>query len=226
MGGPDKPSFNRISPCVVGADEGSELLSFGNADDARPSVPADVVESADLAVFPANEQERLVSDFPHEKIPRVRDLIRATDVQPAAEVEPLELFMERRLVPEGFPRQQGRGREVFSGFDVHPSFRNVGLLHRFRGRYSEDSFGVFAANDYTEVARSRHHVIALVESFNPTSCARVEIAGLSAHRGGSASPWVANPSEAVPSVSSHLLNRGGRKNSCRSTHLNRGFPSL
>src|SRR3989454_4042628 len=144
VGRPDEPSLNRIGPCVVGADEGSELLSCINADDARPSVPAHVVESADLAVFPPDEQERLVSDLPHEKIPRVRNLIRATDVQPAAKIEPLELFAERRLVPEGFPRQQGRGREVLSGLDVRTSFRNLGLLHPFRSRYSEDSFGVFA----------------------------------------------------------------------------------
>src|SRR2546422_1070500 len=155
VGRPDEPSLNRIGPCVVGADEGSELLSSVNTDDARPSVPAHVVESADLAVFPPDEQERLVSNLPHEKIPRVRNLIRATDVQPAAEIEPLELFADRRLVPEGFPRQQGRGREVLSGLDVRTSFRNLGLLHPFRSRYSEDSFGVFAAIEHALDVGSR-----------------------------------------------------------------------
>src|SRR5438552_8913625 len=67
--------------------------------------------------------------------------------------------MERRLVPERFPRQQGRGREVFSGLDVRTSFRNLGLLHRFRGRYSEDSFGVFAANEDAVVAGSRRRAM-------------------------------------------------------------------
>src|SRR5437867_11514489 len=67
--------------------------------------------------------------------------------------------MERRLVPERFPRQQGRGREVFSGLDVRTSFRNLGLLHRFRGRYSEDSFGVFVSNEDAVVAGSRRRAM-------------------------------------------------------------------
>ena len=65
--------------------------------------------------------------------------------------------------------------------------------------------------------------ISLVASFNPSGCARLGIAGLSAHRGGSASPWVESPSEAVLSVSSPFSKRGGRKNSCRPNSLEPKF---
>ena len=34
---------------------------------------------------------------------------------------------------------------MWSGLDMRASLRNLGLLHRFRSRYSEDSFGIFAA---------------------------------------------------------------------------------
>src|SRR2546422_8049398 len=101
-------SLHAICPCVVRANEGPELFSVGHADDAGPSVPANVVKSADVSIVSSNEEQGLVPDFPNEKIPGVWDLIRATDIQPTSEIEPLEFFMECRLVPEGSPGQEGR----------------------------------------------------------------------------------------------------------------------
>src|SRR5207249_8150346 len=87
------------------------------------------------------------------------DLVRATDDLHAAKVEPLVFLMQPRLVLDSFPRQQRQGAEVVTGLDVRTSFRNLGLLHRFRGRYSEDSFGVFAANEDAVVAGSRRRAM-------------------------------------------------------------------
>ena len=104
----DQFSLHAICPRVVRANEGPELFSVGHADDARPSVPANVVKSADVSIVSSNEEQGLVPDFPNEKIPGVWDLVRATDIQPTSEIEPLEFFMEHRLVPEGLPGQEGR----------------------------------------------------------------------------------------------------------------------
>src|SRR6266852_2635403 len=101
-------SLDAVGPGVVRANQGSELFSIGHADNARPSVTANVVKSADVSIVSSNEEEGLVSNFPNEKVPGIRDLVRATDVQPTPEIEPLEFFLEYRLVPEGSPGQEGR----------------------------------------------------------------------------------------------------------------------
>src|SRR5438309_1570509 len=80
VGCTDQFSLHAVGPGVVRANEGPELFSVGNADDARPSVPANVVESADVSIVPSNEEQGLVPDFPNEKVPGVRDLVRATDI--------------------------------------------------------------------------------------------------------------------------------------------------
>ena len=104
---------------------------------------------------------------------------------------------------------------MLSGLDVRTSFRNLGLLHPFGAGTPKIHLAFSPRLNMPWTLEAAVCAISLVASFNPSGCARAGIAGLSAHRGGSASPWVESPSEAVLSVSSPFLKRGGRKNSCR-----------
>src|SRR5438552_9037038 len=134
VGSAHEPSLRRIRPRMVWANQGSELGPLRLADDSGPSVAADVVESPHLVVLASDEEEGLVADLSNEEVPGIRDLVRATDIQPAPEEETLELLEENRVVPERSPGQQGAGGEVLPDPAARGSLRHSNFLHLFRTR--------------------------------------------------------------------------------------------
>ncbi len=75
-----------IDPAVETAREGPVTRSGGVADEPVPTVLADVVKGADLAVASARHQDRRPGglDLDHEVIAGLFQLFDAADVEPAA----------------------------------------------------------------------------------------------------------------------------------------------
>ncbi len=117
VGRPDEPPVEVVGPRVIRALEGlvdvPARAQPGLVEQLRPSMGADVVEAAELAVPIARDDHGLAGHVANEEVARVRDLLRPADADPVAPPDALALVRVDRLgrVVESRTRV-GRGRHV------------------------------------------------------------------------------------------------------------------
>src|SRR5438876_5244652 len=83
VGRADQFAIEPVSPAMVRTLNASRKFAFGGGTDARASVAAHIVESADLAAIITIDDDAFVANFPQEKVARVGNLIGATGADPA-----------------------------------------------------------------------------------------------------------------------------------------------
>src|SRR5437660_11045832 len=83
-----------VSPAVVRTLNASGKFALGGGADARATVAAHIVESANLAAVVAIDDDAFVANFPQEKVAYVGNLIGAAGADPALAKEAFQLVGE------------------------------------------------------------------------------------------------------------------------------------
>src|SRR5439155_20366687 len=83
VGRADQFASEPVSPAMVRTLNASRKFAFGGGTDARASVAAHIVESANLAAIITIDDDAFVPNFPQEKVAWVGNLIGTSGADPA-----------------------------------------------------------------------------------------------------------------------------------------------
>src|SRR5438132_3816940 len=94
VGRADQFAIEPVSPAMVRTLNASRKFAFGGGTDARASVAAHIVESANLAAIITIDDDAFVPNFPQEKVAWVGNLIGTSGADPALTKEAFQLVGE------------------------------------------------------------------------------------------------------------------------------------
>jgi len=100
---------------MVRADELATVPGILTAD-AGATVPARVEQCPELAIVPANDDQRIVADIKREIVARSRSLVRESSKQPSAIKDPIDVEPEEVIIGIKRPREAISGTTF--GYEV------------------------------------------------------------------------------------------------------------